>query len=311
MMKQLKFTPVLILSIFIFAQINYSQVDYSVQLKVGLEYLKAGNFQSAYKSFKEILDKDSPNDQAQRGLAIALIGLDKFPEASREIAKLLVRSPKDINLLEMAARTFWQQKRLVEAEIVLKRRLDLNAENSELWALYGDVLDAQKKTDQAIPAYQNAVSLNPDSITLRYALGSLFWKAIRYDDAEKIFLDILKRQPNEPRASFNLGDIYLTNGEATKAVPLLKVAVAEFPNEFDTRFALGRAYLATNQTDLAITEFESAIKIDNQISEGYFYLGRALQRAGRKEEAKKAVVKAQELQKQKLASESLELRKPD
>ncbi len=294
-----------------FPQIYFAQIDLSAQLGTGFEYIKARNFRSAYKTFKEILDKDAGNDQARRGLVIALIGTDKFAEASREIAKLLAKFPNDINLLEISARTFWQQQRYVEAEIVLKRRLALNAENSELWALYGDVSDAQKKPEQAISAYQKAVLLKPDSITLLYALGSLYWKSIRYDEAEKIFSDILQREPNEPRASFNLGDIYLTKGEFAKAVPLLEVAAKAFPAEFDTRFALGRAYLATNKPAPAIIEFESAIKLNDQVSEGYFYLGRALQRVGRKDEAKKAVVKAQELQKQKLASESLELKKPN
>jgi tetratricopeptide (TPR) repeat protein len=310
MRTRLNILILLTFCLLMFSQINLAQIDSSQQLGIGFEYIKTRNFQSAYKTFKEILDKDSGNDQARRGLVIALIGIDKFAEASRELAKLLAKFPNDINLLEISARTFWQQKRYVEAEIVLKRRLNLNAENGELWALYGDVSDAQKKTDQAISAYQKAVSLKPDSITLLYALGSLFWKSIRYDEAEKVFLDILQRQPNEPRSSFNLGDIYLTKGEFAKAVPLLEVAAKAFPAEFDTRFALGRAYLATNKPAPAITEFESAIKLNDQVSEGYFYLGRALQRVGRKDDAKKAVIKAQELQKQKLASESLELKKP-
>jgi predicted Zn-dependent protease len=311
MRNRLNLLILLMFWLFIFSQISFAQIDSPQQTEIGFEYIKTRNFQSAYKILKEVLDKDAGNDQARRGLVIALIGIDKFAEASREIAKLLAKFPNDINLLEISARTFWQQQRYVEAEIVLKRRLDLNAENSELWALYGDVSDAQKKTDQAISAYQKAVSLQPDSITLLYALGSLFWKSIRYDEAQKVFSDILQKQPNEPRASFNLGDIYLTKGEFAKAVPLLEVAAKAFPGEFDTRFALGRAYLAADKPASAITEFESAIILNDQVSEGYFYLGRALQRVGRKDDAKKAVIKAQELQKQKLASESLELKKPD
>jgi tetratricopeptide (TPR) repeat protein len=311
MRSRLNILILLMFCLLTFPRTSLAQTDSSQQLGIGFEYIKTRNFQSAYKTFKELLDKDSGNNQARRGLVIALIGIDKFAEASREIAKLLAKFPNDINLLEISARTFWQQQRYVEAEIVLKRRLDLNAENSELWALYGDVSDAQKKPDQAISAYQKAVSLKPDSITLLYALGSLFWKSIRYDEAEKIFSDILQRQPNEPRASFNLGDIYLTKGEFAKAVLLLEVSAKAFPTEFDTRFALGRAYLAANNFASAVAEFESAIKLNDQVSEGYFYLGRALQRVGRKEDAKKAVIKAQELQKQKLASESLELKKPD
>lgn len=288
----------------------FSQNSSASEIQEGFRLLQSENFAAAVGAFSNILHADSENFQARLGLAIALIGVDKLPEASREIAKLLARSPNDTKLLDMAAQTFWQQKRFAETEKVLKRRLALGDERAELWALYGDALDAQKKTAEAIPAYEKAVALKPDSITLRYALGALLWKAIRYDEAEQVFLEILRRQPGEPRASFNLGDIYLTNGDAAKAIPFLETAAKSFPDEFDTHLALGKAYLGANQIEKAIAELEIAVKLNDKIAEGFYHLGLALQRGGRKEEAKKAMSKTQELKKQKLASESLELRKP-
>lgn len=289
----------------------FSQNSSAAQIQEGFRLLQSENFAVAVGAFSNILRADSENFQARLGLAIALIGIDKLPEASREIAKLLARSPNDTKLLDMAAQTFWQQKRFAETEKILKRRLALGDERAELWALFGDALDAQKKTAEAIPAYEKAVALKPDSITLRYALGALLWKAIRYAEAEQVFLEVLRRQPNEPRASFNLGDIYLTNGDAAKAVPFLETAAKSFPAEFDTRLALGKAYLGTNQIEKAIAELEAAVKLNDKIAEGFYHLGRALQRGGRKVEAKNALLKTQELKKQKLASESLELRKPN
>jgi len=282
----------------------YSQTDFGEQMQKGFQLLQSEDFQSAATAFSVVLRTEPDNDKARLGLAIALVGLEKPAEASREIAKLLARSPKDAKLLEMAAQTFWQQKRFAETEKVLKRRFDLGDATAEWWALYGDALDAQKKTIEAVAAYEKAVKANPDSINYRYALGSLYWKQIRYDDATREFTEILKREPNEPRASFNLGDIYLTNGDATKAVPFLEIAVKIFPAEFDTRFALGRAYLLTNKYQTAIEQLEIAVKLRPEIAEGFYQLGLALQKSGRREEAKTAFKKAQELQKAKRDSES-------
>ncbi|MDQ3042942.1 MAG: tetratricopeptide repeat protein, partial [Acidobacteriota bacterium] len=121
---------------------------------------------------------------------------------------------------------------------------------------------------------------------------------------------ILKREPNEPRASFNLGDIYLTNGEAAKAVPFLETALKNFPDEFDTRFALGRAYLLTNKYQTAIEQLESAVKLRPEIAEGFYQLGLALQKSGRREEANIAFKKTQELQNTKRLSEGANNPKP-
>lgn len=279
-------------------------------LQTGLQFVREQKFAEAVTPLQTVLYYENDNETARKALALALIGTDRFAEASREIAKLLAKNPKDEKLLEFAAQNFLIQKRYREAEAVLRRRIELENLTPEIWARFGDTLDAQKKTAEAITAYEKAVALAPDSITLRYALGALFWKAIRYTEAEAVFLEILKREPEEPRASFNLGDIYLTRNEAEKAVPFLETAARAFPDEFDTRFALGRAYLAVGDTEKAVEELQAAVKLNPQIAEGFYHLGRALQRAGRRDEAKEATRKAQELQRLKRESESLENRKP-
>ena len=258
----------------------FSQTDSAAQIQKGFRYLQSEDFQTATATFSAVLRAEPDNDKARLGLAIAFVGVEKFAEASREIAKLLARSPKDIRLLEMAAQTFWAQKRFAETETVLKRRLNLGEAAAEIWALYGD------------------------------ALGSLYWKQIRYDDATREFLEILKREPNEPRASFNLGDIYLTNGDAAKAIPFLETSAKKFPDEFDTRFALGRAYLAVKKYPQAITELEVAVKLRPEIAEGFYQYGLALQKTGRREEAKIAFKKTQELQDTKRLSEGANKQNP-
>lgn len=282
----------------------YSQTDSGEGVQKGFQLLQSEDFQAAATSFSSVLRTEPNNDKARLGLAIALVGSEKPAEASREIAKLLARSPKDVKLLEMAAQTFWQQKRFAETEKVLKRRLDLGGGGAEWLALFGDALDAQKKTIEAVTAYEKAVKANPNSINYRYALGSLYWKQFQYEEATREFLEILKREPNEPRASFNLGDIYLTNRDAAKAVPFLETAVKNFPDEFDTRFALGRAYLQTNKYQMAIEQLEIAVKQRPEIAEGFYQLGLALQKSGRRETAQNAFKKARELQKTKRDSEA-------
>ncbi len=282
----------------------FSQIGVGDGIKSGFQLLQSEDFQRAAAAFSDVLRAEPGSDKARLGLTIALIGLDKPAEASREIAKLLAHSPKDEKLLEMAAQTFWRQKRFAETETVLKRRLDLGNAGGDWWALYGDALDAQKKTAEAVNAYIKALQTTPDSINYRYALGSLYWKQFRYEEATREFTEILKREPNEQRASFNLGDIYLTNGDAAKAAPLLKIAVKNFPAEFDTRFALGRAYLLTGKYQSAIEQLEEAVKLRPEIAEGYYQLGLALQKSGRRDEAKNAFKKVRELQKARLDSEA-------
>jgi Flp pilus assembly protein TadD len=61
-----------------------------------------------------------------------------------------------------------------------------------------------------------------------------------------------------------LGQAYLKQGEATRAVPLLERAIKLRPDWPDGRALLGRAYMATGRREEARREFEAA----KRLSEG-------------------------------------------
>jgi tetratricopeptide (TPR) repeat protein len=119
------------------------------------------------------------------------------------------------------------------------------------------------------------------------------------DDAKREFLEVLRRRPNDPRASFNLGDIYLTTGEAAKAIPYLETAYKSFANEFDIRFALGRAYFMTGNHEKALEHLEAAVKLRPEIPEGFYHLGRTFLKLGRRAEDDAAFKKNRELETKK------------
>jgi Flp pilus assembly protein TadD len=275
----------------------------------GLTLVRKGDYAGAIAPLRQTLTLEPNNDGARRALGIALIGLEKYQEASREIAQLLFRSPNDPALLELAANSFLRQHRYQEAATVLERRLRLPNTTAALWSQYGDALDGAGRTPEALQAYRKAVELDPESTITRYGLGYLFWKSYQYDDAERELLDVLRRAPKDPRASFTLGDLYLTRGDAQRALPLLETARATYPNEFDTRFALGRALVLTGNLEQGIEELKAAVTIDDTIADGHFQLGRALMKAGRSDEGKLALQKAQSLHNQKRQNEAERYRK--
>ena len=276
---------------------------------LGLTLVRKGDYANAIAPLRQALSLEPTNDGARRTLAIALVGQEKYAEASREIAQLLFRAPEDAALLDLAARSFLAQRRYQEAATVLQRRLRLPNPTAFLWSQYGDALDGAGRTPEALDAYRKAVQLDPESTVTRYGLGYLHWKLYQYDDAERELLEVLRRAPSDPRASFTLGDLYLTRGDAQRALPLLETARAAYANEFDTRFALGRALVLTGQLERGIDELRAAVTLDGGIADGHFQLGRALMKAGRTEEGKQELQKAQELHNQKRKNEADRLHK--
>jgi len=276
---------------------------------LGLLQVKSGNYAGAIPALQKALRIEPKNNGARRALIAALLGTERFREATREIAYLLAEAPRDPDLLELSAQSLMRQRRYAEAVLVLRRRLDLANETSQLWAQYGDALDSAGRTPEAAEAYKKAVVLDPVATLTRYGLGYLYWKLYRYDDAERELKEVLRRDPKDPRAAFTLGDLYLTKGDARTAIPFLETAAAFYPNEFDTRFALGRALLLTGNSERGIQELRAAVKLDDTIADGHFQLGRALIKAGAKEEGKLELEKAQALHEKQREAEGERFRK--
>lgn len=279
---------------------------------LGLTLVRKGEYTIAVAPLQQAVALDPKNDGAKRALAVALIGAERHSEATPVIGQLVSGFPEDPGLLELAAGHYLRQRRYEDAERVLQRRLALPRTTSFLWAQYGDALDGAGRTPEAADAYRKAVEMDPESTLTRYGLGYLYWKLYRYDDAERELLGILRRAPKDPRASFTLGDLYLTKGDAQRALPFLEVARASYPNEFDTRFALGRALVLTGDLERGIEELRAAVGIDDNIADGHFQLGRALMKAGKTYEGKQQLQKAQQLHDKKRKTESERFRKlPD
>ena len=289
--------------------------DARVWVNLGVALNRQSKWQEAIDVWTKASVLDPKLAGAHFNLGLALVRRSEFAaaikplkialvlEATREIARLLAHQPRDATLLEMAAQSLMRQTRYAEATIVLKRRLDLGSETSQLWAQYGDALDGAKRTPEALEAYRHAVDLAPDSISTRYGLGYLYWKQYRYDEAERELTEVLRRDPNLARAAFTLGDLYLTKGDAKRALPFLEMAARDYPAEFDTRLALGRALLLTGESKRGIEELSAAVKLDDSISDGHFQLGRALMQTGSREEGKRELDRARKLQDAQRAAE--------
>ncbi len=191
---------------------------------LGLTLVRKGDYANSIAPLRKTLAFEPDNVGARRALAVALMGTEKFQEASREIAQLLFRSPKDAGLLELAAQSFMRQRRYQKPQLSFSVAQAYLTQTAFLWSQYGDALDGAGRTPEAVDAYKKAVEIDPESTLTRYGLGYLHWKLYQYADAERELLEVLRREPNDPRASFTLGDIYLTKGDGHRALPLLEIA---------------------------------------------------------------------------------------
>ena len=127
--------------------------------------------------------------------------------------------------------------------------------------MLADVHTREFRYDQAIPVLEAATRVAGERTALTLALANVYLRSARFDDA--------------------IG----------RLAPLLK----ENPNFVQARYLTGLAQLGKLDPAAAAAQFEAVNRLNPQIADGHYFLGRALLMRGDVEGAKKEYQRAIEL----------------
>ncbi|HTG01987.1 MAG TPA: tetratricopeptide repeat protein [Nitrospirota bacterium] len=135
-------------------------------------------------------------------LIVAGAACDRSKEDKKQVVYAPVAAPADMEI-----------KRLQEAAKAAPNK-------KEIWIELGNAsMDAQRFND-AIEAYEKALSLDPKNVPVRVDLGTCYRGVQKYDRAVEEYRKAIKIDPAFPNAHRNLGVVLATdlhqNAEAAK-----------------------------------------------------------------------------------------------
>ena len=137
---------------------------------------------------------------------------------------------------------------LDEAETLLKRALAIRSHFPEALCQLGSVLWMRGETEQAQSYFETALRLDPgDSAAQRY-LAALRGEDKQLQEQAAVLRQQIQKQPDEPDAYVQLGELLVTLGQRQEALLLCEQAAKRFPDNV----AVLRAHAET----LALNQFE-------------------------------------------------------
>src|SRR5262249_17589283 len=135
--------------------------------------------------------------------------------------------------------------------------------------------------DKAIEAFHRALGLKPDVSEANGALGAIYLKQGRLEEAEAALRAELKVQPGSLQAQQNLA-VALDQLQPPKAaLPLLKDVLQAKPDSADARYLLGKILLAQGSAAEAAAHLAAAAKAAPEDANIHYQLARAYQALGR------------------------------
>ncbi|MFA5040987.1 MAG: tetratricopeptide repeat protein [Bdellovibrionales bacterium] len=101
-----------------------------------------------------------------------------------------------------------------------------------------------------------------------------------FDDAERLYWDVLKDRPNDPLALHNIGTLRFRSGDYKGASDMISKSIAANNNAPEAFSNLGLALAAQRRMDEALTAYNKAITLRPQNPETYNHIAVALMDQG-------------------------------
>jgi tetratricopeptide (TPR) repeat protein len=137
----------------------------------------------------------------------------------------------------------------------------------------GRIAEYEKSFDSAVAAYARAEKEFPGKREPFFWTTNLYSKQKEYGKASDIMERLLKEQPAELLAAFQIGNLASQSGERLdRGEECLKLYLAREPKKTEpslatTHLVLGRVYEKKGSKDLARREYEAALKIDPELKD--------------------------------------------
>ena len=213
------------------------------QLKLGELYLLSQKPEEA-KKHAEIFLTSSPQDPKGHLLrGRSLIQEKAFEEGISELKKSLELDPDNEQIYVDLARAYMGMKKPGEAEVSLEQGLEQHNTSSMLIVAMGDLLLVQGKRQEAERQFRRALELEPDNDALYAKLGKYYLATQKWKAAEEVYQKFAKQKPESDIPQVLLGDFYTFLGSGPKALEHFQKAIDLNPTSIPARNALLNFYL--------------------------------------------------------------------
>jgi len=141
-----------------------------------------------------------------------------------------------------------ERDRRVEAERWFQRGLDLEQTGAP--------------AEEVIEAYKKSIELDPKSSGAMVNLGTIYFNARKWTEAEKHYRAALEADPEYALAHFDLANLYDERGDRARALEHYEAALRISPNYADAHYNVALLYQGSNQPMKAVQHWTTYLKLD-------------------------------------------------
>jgi tetratricopeptide (TPR) repeat protein len=272
-----------------------------LHLNLGLAYFKTQQWGPAVGEFDAFLKTQSGHRQTMQLRALALLELERYPEAAAAFEGLMPSADPTVPL--GLATAYLRSNRAAEAQKLLVPLME-QAKSPELLLAMGQALLVEERFDEALESLLQARALRPKLPTLALHLGAVYWRKKEVDKALAEWRTELETTPESVQGMFTLGAaLAMANRDKVEAERLLREALRRKPKHARANYQLAKLVWQKNKNPEAVVWLERAIGADGEYREAHYLLATVYQALGRRAEAAREFAAVKRLSAKELATQ--------
>ena len=249
------------------------------------EYRALDDGESAVAALEEAGELVPSDRRILELLVQAYVEEGRVDDALSASGLALEQRPNDVMLSRLYAETLVRAGRAGEALTVLEPVARESGDPRGYMAL-AELYGSMQQFNAALEVLQEARAKFPEDTALMFQLGASLESQEQYNEAERVFGDLIERDPSHAPALNYLGYLMADRGERLEeSVKLIRRALEIEPDNAAFLDSLGWAYFKLDRLDLAEEPLRRASEMLRRNSVVQDHFGDLLERLGRYSDA--------------------------
>jgi tetratricopeptide (TPR) repeat protein len=233
------------------------------QLQLGNMVLLSGATEEAAQKAEIVLAKAPQNPEALILKGSILFVQKEYGEVIALLDNLLARDVKKPEIYQLLASAHVQNKDLEAAEKAYQDGVAANPKSVPLHLARAKFYQDRRQVPQAIAALKNVIELEPDTVSYRFNLINLYWKAGSREAAIDLIDSLITADPANEDNRVLAARFYLSKRQFPQAENILKAGLQQNTRSFKLRIMLAELYFNSKSTHQGIEILEECLELDD------------------------------------------------